>query len=216
MAIDLQSIIRNNVYMKLTFTYSILCLSIVLFSAFETSDLKIGKKFSFEILTDSFIVINGSSNINSFSCKAIRPAETSPLNLQILPDYSVDMNGFLKVNVAEFDCKNRILNNDLRKTLKENEYKQMTVHFKSLDQLPMDSSQESTTNGNILIELAGIKKEFKIPLVILKTKEGHYKLKGNRRFSFDDFNLKPPHKVAGIIRVKNEFNTVFVLKIKQK
>lgn len=187
----------------------------VLFHSFGDRKNMVGKDYTFQILPQSYIVINGSSNINKFTCRVNRPADVTPLKFSIQSDYSVTMNGSIKVNVGEFDCKQRVLTNDLRKTLKEDTYKQMTVYFASLDQLPLDSRKEQVINGRILIELAGIKKAFTVPLVFVQTEDGMFQLKGSRRFSFEDFNLEPPKKVGGIIRVKNDFNTTFVLNLKQ-
>jgi len=171
------------------------------------------KDYVFRILPESHILINGSSNINRFSCRVSRPAGSTPLRLSILPDYSVKMDGSITVNVGEFDCKHRMLTGDLRKTLKEETYKQMTVHFRSLDQIPFDSETEQTVNGTVLIELAGKQKEFQIPLVFTQLSEGRYEMKGTRDFSFEDFGLEAPKKIGGIIRVKNRFTTVFVLNL---
>lgn len=119
------------------------------------------------------------------------------------------MSGAIKVNVDEFDCKHQILTNDLRKTLKEDTYKQMTVYFVSLDQLPHDSKKEQVINGKVVIELAGIKKAFNVPLVFLEVDKGKFMLKGARNFCFEDFNLVPPKKIGGIIKVKNNFTHYF-------
>lgn len=187
----------------------------ILFHSFGEREKMVGKEYTFQILPESFILINGSSNVNKFSCRVNRPSYVTPLKLNILSDYSVRMNGSIKVNVAEFDCKHRVLTNDLRKTLKEETHKQMTVYFASLDQLPLDSRKEQVINGTILIELAGIKKAFNVPLVFIQTEEGKFQLKGSRSFSFEDFSLEPPKKAGGIIKVKNDFNTTFVLNLKR-
>jgi len=171
------------------------------------------KDYVFRILPDSHILINGSSNINRFSCRVSRPAESTPLRIAILPDYSVQMDGSITVSVGEFDCKHRMLTSDLRKTLKEDRYKQMTVHFRSLDQIPFDSETPHAVNGTVLIELAGKQKEFQIPIVFTQLAGGQYEMKGTRDFSFEDFGLEAPRKIGGIIRVKNKFTTVFVLNL---
>src|SRR5690606_16372925 len=201
--------------MKTILTYIILSCFSILWYGFDVLDTAPKKEYTFQILSESYILINGSSNVNKFSCKVNRPAGVTPLRLFILSDYKVKMEGSIKVNVAEFDCKHRVLTNDLRKTLKEDTYKQMTVHFKSLDQLPFDSKRAQTVNGTVLIELAGKKKEFSIPLVFSQISEGKYQLKGTRDFCFEDFGLEAPKKVGGIIKVKNDFNTTFVINLQQ-
>jgi hypothetical protein len=194
---------------------TIFALSLLLHSFGERNKMVVGREYTFQILPQSFIIINGSSNVNKFACKVNRPVNVTLLKLHIQPDYTVKMNGSIKVNVDEFDCKHRVLTNDLRKTLKEDDFKQMTVYFASLDQLPLDSRKEQAINGTVLIELAGIKKAFNVPLIFVQTDEGRFQLKGTRSFSFEDFNLEPPKKVGGIIKVKNDFKTTFILNLKQ-
>lgn len=201
--------------MKGFLKYTVLCACWLLLISFGGRERIAGKEYTFQILPQSFIIINGSSNVNKFSCKVHRPADVTPLKLNIQSDYSVRMNGSIKVNVGEFDCKHRVLTNDLRKTLKEETFSQMTVYFASLDQLPLDSRKEQVINGTVLIELAGVKKAFSVPLVFIQIDDGKFQLKGSRSFSFEDFNLEPPRKVGGIIKVKNDFNTTFVLNLKQ-
>jgi len=185
----------------------------VLLYAFDARNAAQKKEYVFRILPESHIRINGSSNVNTFCCRVNHPAGVTPLRIAIRPDYSVQMAGSITVNVSEFDCKNPILTNDLRKTLKADAYKQMTVHFKSLDQLPFDTETEETVSGTILIELAGKQREFAIPLTFTQIAEGKYQLKGSRDFSFEDFDLKAPKKIGGLIRVRNKFTTVFVLNL---
>ncbi|HMR18439.1 MAG TPA: hypothetical protein PKA53_03985 [Sphingobacterium sp.] len=201
--------------MKVALKYIVLFACCMLFHSFGEREKMVGKEYTFQILPQSFIIINGSSNVNKFSCRVNRPADVTPLKLNIQRDYSVKMNGSIKVNVGEFDCKHRVLTSDLRKTLKEDVHKQMTVYFASLDQLPLDSRKAQTINGTVLIELAGVKKAFSVPLVFIQIDDENFQLKGSRSFSFEDFSLEPPKKVGGMIKVKNDFNTTFVLNLKQ-
>jgi len=195
------------------FLFCALSCCCVALSGFDVRNTPQKKDYVFRILPESHILINGSSNVNKFCCKVARPASATPLRIAIRPDYSVQMDGSITVNVSEFDCKNPILTNDLRKTLKADAHKQMTVHFKSLDLLPFDAETEETVSGTVLIELAGKQKEFQIPLTFTQIAEGKYQLKGRRDFSFEDFDLKAPKKIGGLIRVRNKFTTVFVLNL---
>jgi len=169
------------------------------------------KEYTFKVMSNSYIIINGSSNVNKFGCKVLKPLQTKPLKAFITSNYKVDLDGAIRVKVDEFDCENNILNRDLRKTLKAATHPYMTVYFKSLDQIPFTEG-EDTINGTIVIELAGTAKEFKIPLSFIK-KGNLYQMKGNKSFTFSDFKLLPPKKVGGLIKVKDEFKAIFMLSL---
>ncbi|WP_140938820.1 YceI family protein [Sphingobacterium lumbrici] len=172
------------------------------------------KEYTFKVMRNSYIIINGSSNVNKFGCKVMKPTETKPLKAVITSDYKVNLDGAIRVKVDEFDCENNILNKDLRKTLKAENYPYMTISFKSLDQIPFTEGEDTVT-GTIIIELAGTTKEFKIPLSFIK-KGNIYQMKGSKCFTFADFNLSPPKKIGGLIKVKDEFQATFMLSLQNQ
>jgi len=110
--------------------------------------------------------------------------------------------------IENFDCQNRILNKDLRKTLKAEEYPTMTIHFVDLERIP--NTDGDYLKGTVQIELAGKRKQFVIPYTIKKT-DKTTKLEGSRAFTFGDFDLVPPSKIGGMIKVKDDFNVNFTL-----
>ncbi|TJZ53607.1 hypothetical protein FAZ15_16365 [Sphingobacterium olei] len=191
----------------------ILLVVFILSSSFtEFSTTK--KEYTFKVMSNSYIIINGSSNVNKFGCKVMKPTETKPLTAVITSDYNVNLDGSIRVKVDEFDCEHNILNKDLRKTLKAESYPYMTISFKSLDQIPFTEG-EDTVNGTIVIELAGTTRAFKIPLSFVK-KGNIYQMKGSKSFTFADFKLSPPKKIAGLIKVKDEFQAVFMLSLQNQ
>lgn len=190
----------------------LILLFFIVCSSFGPTPVK-KKEFTFNVLTDSYIVINGKSNINKFACKVAKPIESKPLRARISAEYKVDLSGAIQVKVEEFECGNAMLNSDLSKTLKVKNYPNMTIHFKSLDQIPFTETV-AIVNGTIIIELAGTQKEFRIPLEFVK-KGKNFVMKGSRQFSFADFNLTPPKKVGGLIKVKDEFTASFMLSLQR-
>lgn len=163
------------------------------------------------ILPNSFITINGSSNINTFGCEASGTFQAEPLRGVISKDgVSVDMKGAIRIDINQFDCNHRMLTADLRKTLKAEIYPQMTIRFLSLERMPLCDGGTDFIMGRVIIELAGQHKPFNIRYSFSETGSG-YKLQGSRAFSFADFDLAPPKKVGGLVKVNDDFDVAFTL-----
>lgn len=163
------------------------------------------------VLPNSLVTINGSSNINTFGCEASGFFKADALQGNLAKDgKSVDMKGAITIDISQFDCQNRMLNNDLRKTLKADEYPKMTIRFVFLERMPLCDGGEDFITGKVIIELAGQRKPFYLRYAFSKTNSG-YKLQGSRAFSFADFNLSPPKKVGGLVKVKDDFDVAFTL-----
>jgi hypothetical protein len=67
--------------------------------------------------------------------------------------------------------------------------------------------------GWVEVKLAGTRKCFQIDYEFAKNFSNSFLLNGKRTFCFSDFKLTPPKKLAGIIKVKDEFNVNFQLKL---
>ena len=126
----------------------------------------------------------------------------------------VPLKGSLNIGIHSFDCHNKILTNDLRKTLKATEYPTFIVRFVALERMPVLELNKDVVKGWIDIELAGVCKRFEIFYEIQKAELG-IQLNGNRSFCFSDFKLVPPKKLGGIIKVKDDFQVDFKLALNQ-
>lgn len=192
----------------------ILCLlSSFAFQPQHKNNNTLKSNFKWGIQRNSSITIKGSSNVNTFGCSSSGNFKSETLHGTIKPNQSIEMKGSVTIDIHSIDCNNRILTNDLRKTLKAEEYPNMKIHFKSLERIPIASDGEDFVGGNVIIELAGTKKSFYLRYSFVQTKEG-ITLSGSRAFSFADFDLSPPQKAGGLIKVKDDFDVAFTLVIK--
>jgi hypothetical protein len=162
----------------------------------------------------STIKIAGKSNVNEFTCQI--PGYYQPDTILLTENENgtdVKINGCLEIDVFKFDCHNKIITKDLRKTLKTEKYPTLKVRFLSLERLPSTQTAPQYIKGNVQIELAGAKKNFTIQYEFSKDGSCTYLLNGGKVFCFSDFNLIPPRKLGGIIQVKDEFTVDFRLKL---
>lgn len=168
--------------------------------------------FRWSVQNNSSLSIKGSSNVNTFGCSSSGNFKSETIHGRILPNNSVELKGTVTININSFDCNNRMLTNDLRRTLKASEYPNMKIHFINLERVPLTHDNYDYVGGDVYIELAGEKKRFYLRYVLSKNGEG-LTLSGSRAFSFSDFNLSPPQKVGGMIKVKDDFDVAFELVI---
>jgi len=163
-----------------------------------------------KVLPSSYIEIKGKSNVNTFGCSSKGPFKTTPLEFSQHKGGAILLKGAITLDVNALDCNNKMLNHDLRRTLKASEYPAFTIRFLSLDRMPQPESSVDFVSGKVEIELAGKKRIVELRYAFTKTSNG-LKLEGSRDFCFHDFNLTPPQKVGGLIKVKDQFDVAFGL-----
>jgi hypothetical protein len=165
------------------------------------------------VLNESTLTIAGKSNINTFGCDVVR--YNKPDTILCSPEDPVSklvtLRGSLEISINKFDCHNKILTNDLRKTLKADNYPTLTVKFLSLERSPMAQSAQDYFRGWVEIELAGTTRRFEINYTFQQNNSAYIQLNGKRTFSFSDFKLTAPRKLGGMIKVEDNFNVDFRL-----
>jgi hypothetical protein len=163
----------------------------------------------------SSLSVNGTTNINSFQCDINNYSLPDTLTLlrampkgQLLP-----MNGKLNLEIEAFDCHNRMMTADLRKTLKAKLYPILVVKFISINSFP-DFKNPSKITGVVDISLSGVNKRFEINYLFTGDEKQDVHLKGNQKIHFSDFNLTPPSKLGGVIKANDELLVEFRLNLK--
>lgn len=165
---------------------------------------------------NSSITVKGESNVNKFQCVVTKYMQPDTLFYQHLPPLNkIQFNGRICVDVVLFDCHNKYMTGDMRKTLRADVYPQLKITFLSLEQYLQPHTKDQQVPGRVEVELAGVKKHFIIDFSFRWSNSSTTIMHGEKRFLFTDFGLTPPQKMAGMIKVKNEFNVVFHLELKQ-
>ena len=102
---------------------------------------------------------------------------------------------------------------DLRKTLKAKQYPNLHIRFLSLSKLPVLGSEPIAITGRVEIEIAGTKKLYTINYQISADADKVIHLLGSQDMAFSDFGLKPPHKLGGIVKTRDQLTVAFHLKM---
>lgn len=153
--------------------------------------------------------IQGSSNINAFTCELKEYLKQDTLvytkddNLKKL----MFNNSVLNVEIAKFDCHQKYITTDFRKILKSERHPCIRVRFISLDEIAIGGN----VKGVVEIELAGQTKRMDITYAMQQYGNKQLQLIGSKTMQFSDFNLDPPKKLMGLIRINEEIKVNFHL-----
>jgi hypothetical protein len=163
------------------------------------------------ILKDCTVKVNGSTNVNKFSCSISGYPNADTLLCYAVSNEAlpVMMQGQLTLPVAGFDCLNSMMTNDLRKTLKAKEFPALRIHFISLEKYPALTAAQEVITGVVGVELAGIVKRIEVRYTISTDTQGIVHLIGNQSIHFSDFGLIPPRKLGGMIRANDRLDVEF-------
>lgn len=165
---------------------------------------------------NSTLRILGSSNLHNFQCDALGYAASDTIIYSSSQHVAgrIPLKGVLKIEINTINCHNFIITRNFRTTLKANEHPYLIVKFLSLERLPMFTNNKDNLKGIVEIELGGVAKKFEIPYKVQKNGQVVI-LNGQRNFTFSDFEIIPPRILGGLVKIYNNFNVEFNLKIIQ-
>ena len=182
-------------------------ITLLMLSFFNKNDVK---KTSIIITPESEISIKGKTNINEFRChyNVLKIKKPIPIFFNIEGDKLIFKETILALQNTCFDCGNKSINKNLITLLKTKNHPKIFIHLKELEK------QNKTYVSLIDIEIAGIKKLYKVPITI-NTKNSHC-VKGHLILDIYDFNLTPAKKLFGIIKLNNLIEIDFKLFIEEQ
>lgn len=162
--------------------------------------------------SNSSLNIEGRSNVSAFYCEVTKYLEADTLqyvNNETTRQF-IFTNSRLMVDINDFDCHQRIITNDFRKTLQADRNRFLKIQFISLDAFDVRNHNQ-VVKGKVEILLAGQLKCTTIDFTINATNSGLIQMNGSKNMLFSEFNVTPPKKLAGIIRIKEEIRVNFQL-----
>jgi hypothetical protein len=168
------------------------------------------------VLPASKMSIDGKTNVNDFTCAIAKYSGTDTLVLHEggRNTRPVFVKGSVGLDASTFDCGMAIMTSDFRKTIKSDEFPAIVIDFISFERTPSYVKKEENFKGILKISLAGVTKLFEVDCSIEAKESGMIHLKGGRNFTFADFGLKPPSRMMGTIKVKEDLTVKFHLVLK--
>lgn len=165
----------------------------------------------------SSLTIKGKSNFNSFQCRIMEYTGSDTLVLVENGEnrYPVFQKGFVGLAASSFDCGIKLITHDFRETIKSKEYPVVSIEFISFERTPSYSGMKEEFRGELEISIGGVTKPFGMNFTMETNDAGVIHFKGTRNFTFTDFNLEPPSKMMGLIKVEDLLTVNFHLVLLQ-
>jgi hypothetical protein len=168
------------------------------------------------VVRSSSLEIHGTTNVNDFQCAS----GYFNGNDQLIQRWNTEMgeraiSGDLFLEVNDFDCKNRVMNRDFQHTLKSEQYPVIKVRFLELKEANRHG-QSGKASGWVEISMAGKKKKYPILCDLIMLDDYYNLLKGSQVVRFSDFDLEPPQKGLGLVRVNDKLTVTFDLMLEKK
>lgn len=157
----------------------------------------------------NYVHISGETNINCFEC-----------NYDINSDHHSSDNVFVKytqvsgqtiktyIPVSKFECSNSLMYNDFQELLKSSEYPYITIEIDP-SQIRNILPNKSSMDLNLSITLADVTNVQHISCGINSYPNSTVSITGEAIIHLADFQIKPPVKFMGLIKVKDEVKIKF-------
>ena len=166
------------------------------------------------ITQNSSLTINGTTNVNKFSCAILSYPKTDTITINKgTAKENLMLSGALSLKVKNFECNNVMMTHQFRKTLKQEEFPLLYITFLSLKEFPNPNQKINLIKGLVAIKIAGITKKFEI-FYQLEFENNNLVLRGNQFIKFSDFKLAAPQKIGKLIKAHDQLSVVFELKMK--
>jgi hypothetical protein len=136
------------------------------------------------------IEILGNSTVGKYNC-----ANSLPYRDTIFLNSNTKNSLKSEISMDNFECGNRIMNKDLKTTVKATKFPKSTVTITDIK--PSGTNYKCSLNFRITDKTLSYHN-----LALKNSKES---LEGSVAVKFSDIALEPPTKMGGIIKVKDEF-----------
>ena len=153
------------------------------------------------------IWITGSSNVSRFTCQASGVSGTvdlkaNPTRRSLFSGENVSNAPSLRIPVAQLDCGSASMNRDLREALRAGAHEAIEFHLDSYDIVPAAVGLTARIAGRLRI--AGAERVIVATAAVQPDSLGRMHVRGTHAVRMTDFGLEPPHRFAGLVRVRDE------------
>lgn len=164
-------------------------------------------------ISSSLITIHGETNINNFHCSLLRSFRNDSILVKnIWSNQKLDFEGFkLQYKIEDFKCGFRAMNNDFQELLRADDYPFITLQLNSITLHPENVEfEELDVDAEVNVMLAGITKDLIVADgKVINHTPAHLTLMGRKKLMISDFQIEPPTKFMGMVKVTDEIEIEF-------
>lgn len=179
----------------------------------------------YETMPGSRLWIEGSSNINKFTCAsqtlvgyAYFGAEKMLLPASRFVSVKSNTELYFSIPVETFDCGKKRMNKDMYEALKEEQFPVIAYEMTESRLLttPDTVGDWYRVRASGILTLAGTSQEMEMTIKIRALDNGNYQVTGAIPVSMHDFSIKPPSAFFGMIKAKADLTVHFDLIVDAK
>ena len=165
-----------------------------------------------QLSSDSQLAIRGKANIANFECSFVsgHVHDTIQTKVSIVADVVHLSNAGIEFPVKHFDCGNKVINKDFRKTLDHENHPTITL---DLTKIYFDGSGSGDNyleaEAEIIITIAGRSNTYLVPFDEITFGQGNIAFTGRQQLAFSYFDLEAPTAVFGMVKVRDELDVSF-------
>lgn len=207
-----------SIVMKLLFT-TLFCLSVAVLSAQLSyrGENSIGeRRLQIKFADNCGFKINGKTNVNSFDCEYEDQSTFKDNSFYgVVEKGKIDFqDAILNIPVSSISCGNKLMNSDLYSLLKSEEYPHIKVHFLSanwdVQALWNNDLAKNDVIGHfdVIITIAGVSRSERVEIHRSEIDQRKFILatSGEVNMNLLDFNIDPPVKFLGMVKVEENIN----------
>ncbi len=158
------------------------------------------------ILYSNYIHIHTNSNLTSHEF-TYHNLSSYLLNVS-KQEYHAHHNYEIKVPLKDFEYENETIYRDFLELLCADKYPFVSIIIKK-DQLFKLLTAGTSYSPTIIISMAGNASTYVIPCDVFDLSKHLVYIRGHKIIRLTEFNLNPPVKFGGLVKVKNEVNIDF-------
>ncbi len=181
----------------------------------------------FELLPQSKIALEGTTNINQFDCFAESLVDGVSVTMKpekIIASSTSDeqctlfdlQNAKVTIEVAQLECGQEAINKDMRKTLKASEHPKIVIILKQIHVGYDEAHMANNVMAQVEMVIAGSNKPVQLNLNGTKNEDdGFFRVSGRHTLHLTDFGIDPPKALFGLIKVQDQIDIMFDIAFKQ-
>ncbi len=178
---------------------------------FHPPDARVAERWVIE--KSSIFTIEGKSNVSDFKCQTSQYLNKDTIIIFSDSDPTVPLTfeGGLNVMIKWFNCEQQLMTKEMYRTLKEKEKPEMKINLVNVGRFTKSGQK---VLGLVDVNMAGVTKRFEILFLVQMPDRDHITFTGIRQLSFSDFKLKPPVKLAGLVKVEEDILVKFKISLR--
>ncbi len=165
----------------------------------------------------SEITIAGETNVNKFDCELFIPSISNTLTVTSKRStLSISFDSLiLSYKVRDFDCGIFAMTEDFRSILNASDYPNLLLQIRQININPdSEGFDRLAVTADVAVTIAGVSRDFLIfdSYVINETEED-LTLYGTQSVKMTDFNIDPPVRFWGAVRVSDALKINFKIRM---